>query len=108
MVVVIGSVVAREGRLPELLALSQAHVERSRTEPGCLSHAVLRDTEDPQRLVFVEQWLDRAALLQHFELAASRQFVQAAAELSSSAPTLSVYEAEPVTIRTRIQEISRC
>ena len=34
------------------------HVRRSRTEPGCLFHAVHRDVEEPLRLVFVERWVD--------------------------------------------------
>jgi len=41
-------------------------VHRSRSEPGCISHAVHVDCENPLRLVFFEQWADRAALLAHF------------------------------------------
>ena len=62
-VLVTGSIQARPERIDELLALSLEHVRRSRTEPGCLSHAVHSDVEDPLRLVFVEEWADRAALL---------------------------------------------
>jgi quinol monooxygenase YgiN len=56
MILVIGSVVVRDGRLAEAIALSQEHVTRSRAEPGCKAHAVHQDTENPNRLVFVEQW----------------------------------------------------
>ena len=80
-VVVTGSIQARPERIDELLALSLEHVRRSRTEPGCLSHAVHRDVEDPLRLVFVEEWADRAALLAHFAVPASRAFVKAAGRL---------------------------
>jgi quinol monooxygenase YgiN len=49
-------------------------IHRSRVEPGCLSHAVYRDAENPLRLVFVEEWEDRTALAAHFAVPASRAF----------------------------------
>ena len=93
MILVIGSVTAKPGRYQEALALSQEHVARSRTEPGCVSHAVHRDTENPDRLVFVEEWLDQASLQQHFKVAASRAFAKALGELASQEPTMTVYDA---------------
>jgi quinol monooxygenase YgiN len=93
-VVVTGSIQARPERIDELLVLSLEHVRRSRAEPGCIAHAVHRDVEDPLRLVFVEEWADRAALLAHFALPASRAFVKAAAALAASAPAMALYEVE--------------
>jgi len=61
MIVVTGSVTAREDSLDEVRRLSLEHVHRSRQEPGCISHAVYVDCENPLRLVFIEQWADRAA-----------------------------------------------
>jgi quinol monooxygenase YgiN len=66
MIVVTGSVTAREDSLAEVRKLSLEHVLRSRQETGCLSHAVHVDRENPLRLVFIEQWTDRGALLAHF------------------------------------------
>jgi quinol monooxygenase YgiN len=77
MIVVTGSVTAREDSLAEVKRLSLDHVHRSRKEPGCISHAVHVDCENPLRLAFIEQWADRAALLAHFAVPASRQFVSA-------------------------------
>jgi len=96
MIIVLGSVTTSQGRLVEALALSHEHVARSRGEPGCLSHAVHQDTENPQRLVFVEQWADRAALTRHFQVPASRAFVKALSALASEAPKLELYEATKV------------
>ena len=62
MIVVTGSVTARPDSFDEVKRLSLEHVHRSRTEPGCISHAVHVDCENPLRLVFFEQWADRAAL----------------------------------------------
>ena len=93
-VLVTGSIQARPELIDELLALSLEHVRRSRGEPGCLSHAVHRDVEDPLRLVFVEEWTDRAALQAHFAVPASRAFVKAAAHCAAGAPAMSLYEVD--------------
>lgn len=97
-VVVTGSIRARPERVEELLALSLDHVRRSRTEPGCLSHAVHRDVEDPLRLVFVEEWADRGALLAHFAVPASRAFVKAAAACASAPPQMALYEVDTLSL----------
>lgn len=97
MIVVLGTVVAREGCVPQVLALSRGHVNRSRAEPGCISHAVHQDAENPQRLVFVEQWASQEALWQHFKVPASRSFAKSVAALAAEAPSLTIYEATAIT-----------
>lgn len=93
MIVVTGSVTAQEDSFDEVLKLSLEHVQRSREEPGCISHAVHIDCENPLRLVFVEQWADRAALLAHFAVPASRDFVRALQPLAAAATTIELYDA---------------
>jgi quinol monooxygenase YgiN len=93
MIVVTGSVTAREDSFAEVRQLSLEHVYRSRKEAGCISHAVHVDCENPLRLVFIEQWTDRAALLAHFAVPASRDFVRALRPLASAATTLELYDA---------------
>lgn len=93
MIVVTGSVTARADSFDEVRRLSLEHVHRSRTEPGCISHAVQIDCENPLRLVFFEQWADRAALLAHFAVPASREFVKALQSLAAAATTIELYEA---------------
>ena len=98
MILVIGSVVARAAQHAEVLQLSQEHVARSRAEPGCISHAVHQDTENPLRLVFVEQWANQEALWAHFKVPASRAFAKALAGLASVAPDMALYEATLLAI----------
>jgi quinol monooxygenase YgiN len=98
MIIVLGSVVAREGRVNEALSLSQEHVARSRAEPGCIAHAVHQDTENPLRLVFVEQWVSQAALWEHFKVPESRTFAKALAALAQEEPSIAIYEATPVQV----------
>jgi quinol monooxygenase YgiN len=98
MIIVLGSIVARPDTYAEALRLSQAHVARSRGEPGCISHAVHQDTEHPQRLVFVEEWADQAALAAHFQVPQSRAFVKSLSALVSEPPRMTVYDATLVQV----------
>ena len=79
MIVVTGSVTARENSLDEVRKLSLEHVRRSCKEPGCVSHAVHVDCENPLRLVFIEQWADRATLSALFRAAGLARFRPCAA-----------------------------
>ena len=96
MIMVTGSVTAREDSFEAVRNLSLEHVHRSRTEPGCISHAVHADCENPLRLVFIEQWADRAALSAHFAVPASRGFVRALQPLAAASPTIEIYDATRV------------
>ncbi len=98
MILVTGSMTAREDSIQEARRLSLEHVHRSRKEPGCLSHAVHVDCENPFRLVFIEQWADRAALSAHFAVPASRDFVRALRRLAAAGTTLEIYDAAAVSL----------
>ena len=98
MVIVTGSVLAKTDSLNELLAISLEHVRRSRSEPGCVAHAVHQDAENPLHLVFVEEWSDRIALAAHFAEPASRAFVKAASKLAAEPPKMNIYEASTIQL----------
>ena len=98
IIIVVGSILAKTDTLNELLAMSLKHSRRSRTEPGCLAHALHQDAENPLRLVFVEEWSDRKALAAHFTLPASRAFVKAASPLAAEPPEMNIYEATAIKV----------
>ena len=98
MILVTGSFTTKQARLAAALSLGVEHVHRSRAEPGCISHAVHQDAENPLRLVFVEEWADRAALAAHFALPASRAFAKSVAALAADSPTIKVFEASRVVV----------
>jgi quinol monooxygenase YgiN len=93
MIIVTGSVTARQDSIDEVRRLSLEHVHRSRSEPGCISHAVHVDCENPLRLVFIEQWADRAALAAHFAVPASREFVRLLRPFAAAVSTIELYDA---------------
>ena len=98
MLIVIGSIQARPGSIDQVIALSLAHVRRSRQEPGCLLHSVHRDCEDALRVVFVEHWADADALRAHFRVPASGAFVAEVTTYAASQPEIAIYEAHPLSL----------
>lgn len=96
VIIVTGSVQARPEALDEVLRVSLEHVLRSRTEPGCLFHSVHRDVEDPNRVLFLEHWTDRAALDAHFRVPASGDFVKVLGALAATPPTIDIYDSKPL------------
>src|ERR1700709_2388104 len=68
MIRVTGSVTAREDSFSEVSKLSLEHVRRSRLEPGCISHAVHVDCENPLRLGVIQKKGDPGALAGPFPL----------------------------------------
>lgn len=97
-ILVTGKVTAKQGKLDEVLTISLEHVKRSRLEPGCISHAVLYDMENPQSLVFVEEWVNLSALSAHLCVPASRDFGKALSELTEGTPNMRVFETTPVKL----------
>lgn len=96
MIIVTGFVIAKPETYEQILKLSIEHVERSRAEPGCISHAVHVDCQNPMRLFFYERWKDEAAIRAHFQVPASRGFVKTLGELAAETGPPEVLRAEPM------------
>ena len=95
MIVVLGDVRVRVDAFDEALRISREHVERSRAEPGCVSHDVFVDPHETDRLMFVERWADRDALDTHFAVPESIGFARALGELASEAPHMQILPIVP-------------
>lgn len=93
MIIVTGSVTAREDSFEALREASLAHVHRSRLEDGCLLHSVQVDCENPLRLFFYEQWRDMAALKTHFAQPGSHALMRAVRDLAASSENITMFEA---------------
>jgi quinol monooxygenase YgiN len=94
MLIVTGSVTARPDTFEALRRAALDHVSRSRTEPGCLTHGVATDCEAPLRLIFYEEWADRAALDAHFAQPGSIGFMRDPRELSASSTPVRILPVE--------------
>jgi len=93
MMIVTGRVKVRPDAIDDALAVSLEHVERSRQEPGCITHSVHRNVEDEFLLFFYEEWEDDAALKAHFAVPESLMFVTRLSELTVKPPSMEIYEA---------------
>lgn len=93
MIIVLANVQVVPHHIDEARRIAREHVERSRLEPGCVSHAVYEDASRPNHLAFVEEWASEQALLAHFAVPASREFVNHLARLSASHTRIRLYQA---------------
>ncbi len=82
MIIITGSATIRPEYVKEALNLGIEHSAQSRGEPGFLARNCHVDAENPQRIVFVEEWADMAAVKTHFAVPESIEFVR---DLSSLA-----------------------
>jgi len=96
MILVTGSVLARADTFDEVRRLGIEHSTRSRAEPGCVSHNVHVDCENPLRLFFFEHWANEQALRDHFAVPATRDFVRALRGLIAETSGAQIFRAEPV------------
>ena len=94
MIIITGSAVIHPAHFAEALALGVERSARSRAEPGCIAHNCHVDAEDPNRIVFVEEWADLAAVKAHFGVPASGEFVRNLGAMAVGKPEMKIFEAE--------------
>jgi len=98
MILVIGTVTGRPDTFAEMLRVSTEHVHRSRREPGCISHHVSIDADDPLTLHFTERWESMEALKAHFRVPESRAMWRRLQELAADPGTMHIYEAGEIRL----------
>lgn len=98
MIVIFGSLTGTPATIDELKRLGLEHTRRSRLEPGCLSHDLAHDVDNPNRLLFVERWTDIDAVRAHFAVEASGEFVRRATAMCAGPPTLELFDASVTTV----------
>lgn len=98
MIVVTGIVTAKPETIVELAGAAREHVHRSRAEPGCISHHVAVDADDPLTLHFIERWESADALKAHFAVPESRAFWRRLKALAADPGHMQVYEAARIRV----------
>jgi len=96
MIIVWGRIEAKTENLNDVTQLSLEHVYRSRKEPGCLSHSVQVDLENPNLLIFFEEWKDMSALQAHFKVNESKQFIEQITRLTASPPSMKIFDSTQI------------
>ena len=98
MIIITASFAVPPTRREQIIALCSEHSARSRAEPGCLSHHIHADCEDPLRLFFHEEWQDEAAVAAHFAVPESGEFVKRLSALVGERPEIRIYRSEAVSM----------
>ncbi len=88
MIIITGSASIRSEHCAKALALAEEHSVRPRAEPGCIAHNCHVDAEDANRIVFVEEWVDIAAVKAHFAVPATGKFLQRVEAVAVVAPVI--------------------
>ena len=98
MIIFTASFAVPPARREDIIALCSQHSARSRAEPGCISHHIHADCEDPARLFFHEEWRDEAAVTAHFAVPESGKFVKRLSALLGERPEIRIYRSEAVSM----------
>ena len=98
MIIITASFAVPADSRAEIIALCSTHSARSRAEPGCISHHIHADCEDPARLFFHEEWQDEAAVAVHFAVPESGDFVRRLTALVGERPEINIYRADAVSM----------
>lgn len=67
MIYLIAKLKTKPGSMAAIREAVAPCLEATRKEPGCICYDLYQNIEDPDSLVFVEQWETREALAAHFE-----------------------------------------
>lgn len=95
-VVVVATVEVKPGSEDVVQALLETAIAHTHTEEGCISYALHRDFEQPQRFVMVERWASREALDEHFTKPYVAELFAALPEHVAAAPE--IIRTEPVPL----------
>src|SRR6185295_10251126 len=92
MILITGTVVVTPENRAAFCAVADAHVAKSRAEPGCVSYHVCEDVMAPGAFVFVEKWRDQEAVAAHFAKDYSHYLVQEMRRLATNDPQIEIHE----------------
>jgi quinol monooxygenase YgiN len=92
VIVVVGRVATDTERREELIDAGQALARASRQEAGCLGYRLYEDTETENALVFIEEWVSREALTEHFATDHVAEFMRVTPALLTGVPDVKFHQ----------------
>ena len=94
MIIVHAFIEVKEGMMQEYMKSAEKLVEGTRKEPGNHFYTLYQDTENPQKLVVVEEWESKAALDLHVTLPHFVEHVETVKDMLAVPTVVKVYEAK--------------
>jgi quinol monooxygenase YgiN len=98
MIIVMAAQTVKAGKKQDVLALAQPLMAATRKEAGCVSYTLFDDPGDPQRLVFVEEWLSKEALKQHLATPHIAEWREKVKDLRAAPTVIKLYEGQETTL----------
>lgn len=94
MVIVAARVTTTPGKRDEFIQAAQECIATTRKEEGCISYELFASTEHPDKLMYYEHWVDRAALDKHAKAPHMAKFAElkAARQLQIGTAELGIFE----------------
>jgi quinol monooxygenase YgiN len=86
----------RADRVEEAIAACRAVRSQSVQEPGCERYDFFQSPDDPQLIVFVEEWTSIHDLHVHFEQPAFNTFMEAMNGMLESPAEIRIFDAQKV------------
>ncbi|MQY27291.1 putative quinol monooxygenase [Nocardia aurantia] len=99
MVIVVGVARVRPGCLGDVEDAARRMAVATRSDPGCHLYRFAADLEDPETIVSVEMWADRAALDSHLAHAHTTEFLAQVTSLVEGTPEMTFHDTLPVDLR---------
>jgi quinol monooxygenase YgiN len=95
MLIVIGAATAAPGRRQDMVAAVAEMARATRPDDGCEHYGFYADVTDPDLILSVEFWRDRAALDAHMGHDHTQSFIRTVPALVAGEPVMHFYNAEP-------------
>lgn len=80
MLIVAAKITAAPGKRDAFIAAAQPCIAATRKEDGCHLYELYASTENPDKLIYYEQWESRAALDRHLVAPHMKEFAKAKEE----------------------------
>lgn len=90
MIIITGEALVSDENREAFRPVAERQVTLSRAEAGCLSYAYFEDAMQPGRFFFYEEWRDQAAVDFHFAQTYCHEFMEAATQLASNTPNVTL------------------
>ncbi len=97
MLIITGRAAVSDANRKRFLEIAEAQTRVSRREPGCLEYGFYEDAMVPGQFLFVEKWKDQAAIDFHFKQPYCLEFIEAAQQLATDDPDITIFEVQSQT-----------
>lgn len=99
MITVIAKLPVQEGKAEETITAIKALMKKVATEEGTLLYSLNRKSSDPNTLIFVERYKDKAALAAHGATPHFKEFSGKLATVLAGKPEITVLDELEAVIR---------